>query len=145
MVRWDVSEQRARKINQLAPGVHPVFGQIAPSAIRSRAAGRGRAGAGQPHAARCRASDVITSYSIHYTKLYDDVAGVDWILADNWWPYQRPSFVTPPFAGFVSGHSTFSRAAAVVMELLTGDAFFPGGLGEFHAPRNEFLVSYNFV
>lgn len=69
-----------------------------------------------------------------------DVAGVDWILADNWWPYQRPSFVTPPFAGYVSGHSTYSRAAAVIMELLTGDAFFPGGMGEFHAPQNEFLV-----
>ena len=24
-----------------------------------------------------------------------DVAGVGWILAENWWPYQRPSFVTP--------------------------------------------------
>jgi len=41
-----------------------------------------------------------------------EMAGVDWILAENWWPYQRPTFVTPPFAGFVSGHSTFSRAAA---------------------------------
>ena len=35
-----------------------------------------------------------------------------WVLAEGWWPYQRPSFVTPPFAGYVSGHSTFSRAAA---------------------------------
>ena len=35
---------------------------------------------------------------------------------EAWWPYQRPSFVTPPFAGYVSGHSTFSRAAAVVLE-----------------------------
>ena len=69
-----------------------------------------------------------------------DVAGVNWILAENWWPYQRPSFVTPPFAGFISGHSTFSRAAAEVMTLLTGDPFFPGGMGEFHAPKNEFLV-----
>ena len=69
-----------------------------------------------------------------------DVAGVGWILAEHWWPYQRPTFVTPPFAGYISGHSTFSRAAAEVMTLLTGDAFFPGGLGEFHAPRNEFLV-----
>ena len=69
-----------------------------------------------------------------------DVAGVGWMLAENWWPYQRPSFVTPPFAGYVSGHSTFSRAAAEVMGLLTGDAFFPGGMGEFEAPKNEFLV-----
>ncbi len=69
-----------------------------------------------------------------------DVAGVGWILAENWWPYQRPSFVTPPFAGYVSGHSTFSRAAAEVMTLLTGDAFFPGGMGEFFCKKNEFLV-----
>lgn len=69
-----------------------------------------------------------------------DIAGVDWILAENWWPYQRPSFVTPPFAGYVSGHSTFSKAAAEVMTVITGDPFFPGGMGEFLAPQDEFLV-----
>ncbi|HMB60065.1 MAG TPA: vanadium-dependent haloperoxidase, partial [Xanthomonadales bacterium] len=69
-----------------------------------------------------------------------DTAGVDWILCENWWPYQRPSFVTPPFAGYVSGHSTYSRAAAVIMSKFTGDEFFPGGVGTFEAPKNEFLV-----
>jgi len=69
-----------------------------------------------------------------------DEAGVGWILAKDWWPYQRPNFVTPPFAGFISGHSTFSRAGAEVMTLLTGDAYFPGGYGEFIAHKNEFLV-----
>jgi hypothetical protein len=69
-----------------------------------------------------------------------DDAGVGWILAEDWWPYQRPSFVTPPFAGYISGHSTYSRAAAEVLTFFTGDPFFPGGLGEFHAPKNEFLV-----
>ncbi|MFD2915997.1 FG-GAP-like repeat-containing protein [Psychroserpens luteus] len=69
-----------------------------------------------------------------------DDAGVGWILAENWWPYQRPTFVTPPFAGFVSGHSTFSRAASEVMTKITGSAFFPGGLGEFTAKQNDFLV-----
>ena len=69
-----------------------------------------------------------------------DKAGVDWILAENWWPYQRPSFVTPPFAGYISGHSAYSRAAAELMTLLTGDEFFPGGMGTFDAPQNEFLV-----
>ena len=67
-------------------------------------------------------------------------AGVDWILAEDWWPYQRPTFVTPPFAGYVSGHSTFSRAAAEVLTLFTGDEFFPGGMGEFIARKNQFLV-----
>ena len=69
-----------------------------------------------------------------------DIAGVGWILAENWWPYQRPTFVTPPFAGYISGHSTFSRAAADVLTMLTGDPFFPGGIGEFVAKKNEFLV-----
>ena len=32
-----------------------------------------------------------------------DLSGVDWILAENWMPYQLISFVTPPFAGYVSG------------------------------------------
>lgn len=69
-----------------------------------------------------------------------DIAGVGWILAKNWWPYQRPSFVTPPFAGYVSGHSTFSRAAAEVLTLITGDEYFPGGYAEFVAKKDEFLV-----
>ncbi|MDT0593771.1 carbohydrate binding domain-containing protein [Glaciecola petra] len=69
-----------------------------------------------------------------------DVAGVGWILAENWWPYQRPSFVTPPFAGYVSGHSTFSRAAAEVMSLITGDEYFPGGLSTLTIPQDNFLV-----
>ncbi len=61
-------------------------------------------------------------------------------FAENWWPYQRPSFVTPPFAGYVSGHSTFSRSAAEVLTAVTGDPFFPGGMGEFDCPQDDFLV-----
>ena len=68
-----------------------------------------------------------------------DVAGVGWIRAEDWWPYQRPTFVTPPFAGYVSGHSTYSRAAAEVLAALTGDAHFPGGMSAFEIPANEFL------
>ncbi|MEL6276124.1 MAG: vanadium-dependent haloperoxidase, partial [Bacteroidota bacterium] len=70
----------------------------------------------------------------------DPIAGVDWINAGWWEPYQRPTFVTPNFAGYLSGHSTYSSAAAQVLELLTGDAYFPGGMAEFVAPANEFLV-----
>jgi len=69
-----------------------------------------------------------------------DVAGVGWILAEDWWPYQRPTFVTPPFAGYVSGHSTYSRAAAEVLTALTGSEYFPGGMSEFPVTANEFLV-----
>ncbi len=68
-----------------------------------------------------------------------DIAGVDWIIGTHWWPYQRGTFVTPPFAGYLSGHSTFSRAAAEVMTRLTGDPFFPGGMGTFDIQQNNFL------
>lgn len=68
-----------------------------------------------------------------------DYAGVGWILGEEWWPYQRPTFVTPPFAGYISGHSTFSRTAAEVLTNMTGSAFFPGGMSNFEAPQNEFL------
>lgn len=68
-----------------------------------------------------------------------DVSGAGWIIGENWWPYQRPTFVTPPFSGFVSGHSTFSRAAAGILENITGSPYFPGGMGEFVAEENEFL------
>jgi hypothetical protein len=67
-------------------------------------------------------------------------AGVGWILAENWYPYQRPTFVTPPFAGYVSGHSTYSRTGAEIMTAITGSEYFPGGMGVFDAPMNEYLV-----
>ena len=69
-----------------------------------------------------------------------DQAGVDWILAENWWPYQRPSFVTPPFAGYLSGHSTYSRAGAEILSALTGSEYFPGGMSGFEITANEFLL-----
>jgi hypothetical protein len=69
-----------------------------------------------------------------------ELSGAGWILAENWMPYQLTSFVTPPFAGYVSGHSTFSRAAAELLTRFTGDAYFPGGMAVFPAPKNEFLV-----
>ncbi|MGK0184429.1 MAG: hypothetical protein ACI9R3_000195 [Verrucomicrobiales bacterium] len=57
--------------------------------------------------------------------------GVDWILADDWLPYQRATFVTPAFAGYVSGHSAFSRAAAEILANMTGSPYFPGGMATF--------------
>jgi hypothetical protein len=46
------------------------------------------------------------------------------IAGEQWLPYQRLSFVTPAFPDYVSGHSTFSMAAATVLQTFTGsDAF----------------------
>jgi hypothetical protein len=60
-----------------------------------------------------------------------ETSGAAWILATEWVPYQRPTFVTPSFSGFVSGHSAFSRSAAEVLTAMTGSEFFPGGLSEW--------------
>jgi hypothetical protein len=75
--------------------------------------------------------------------VFTDNAGVGWILAENWWPYQRYSFATPPFAGYVSGHSTFSIAAAEIISMITGDPYFPGGLKEITFEKDSFLEFEN--
>jgi hypothetical protein len=59
------------------------------------------------------------------------IGGVTWIRAVTWVPYQLPTFVTPSFPGFASGHSTFSRAAAEVLVGFTGSEFFPGGISGY--------------
>jgi hypothetical protein len=66
--------------------------------------------------------------------------GVGWVRAVDWVPYQRATFVTPAFAGYVSGHSTFSRAAAEVLTALTGSPYFPGGLGTWTIPAGALEV-----
>lgn len=69
-----------------------------------------------------------------------ETSGVDWILAADWVPYQLPTFVTPSFQGYVSGHSTFSRAAAEVLAGFTGSEFFPGALSEWTIQAGELDV-----
>jgi hypothetical protein len=50
--------------------------------------------------------------------------GIQPIPGEQWQPYQVATFVTPPFPDYVSGHSTFSAAAAEVLASFTGgDAF----------------------
>jgi hypothetical protein len=68
--------------------------------------------------------------------------GVGWILASKWFPFQQSTFVTPPFAGYTSGHSTFSRSAAEVMAAFTGTPFFPGGLGYYEFPVGHLEFEY---
>lgn len=68
-----------------------------------------------------------------------EISGVGWILAKDWLPYQLSSFVTPPFAGYVSGHSTYSRTGAEILTLLTGTPYFPGGIFEYEIPMGSGL------
>ncbi|MFM2201456.1 MAG: hypothetical protein RL040_656, partial [Bacteroidota bacterium] len=67
--------------------------------------------------------------------------GAGWLLAENWWTYQTAGFVTPPFAGYYSGHSTYSRTGAEIMTLITGDEYFPGGISEFVANEDSYLIA----
>ncbi|QEG22843.1 vanadium-dependent haloperoxidase [Mariniblastus fucicola] len=46
--------------------------------------------------------------------------GVADILGDEWHPYSPSSFITPPFPGYVSGHSCISGGCAEILKLFTG-------------------------
>lgn len=46
------------------------------------------------------------------------------LKAADWHPYSPYVFITPPFPGYVSGHSTVSAAAAKMLELYTGSDHF---------------------
>jgi hypothetical protein len=64
--------------------------------------------------------------------------GTQWISGETWLPYQDPTFVTPPFAEYVSGHSTFSAAAATVLTEFTGsNRFYDGKTILYHEDFNR--------
>jgi hypothetical protein len=54
--------------------------------------------------------------------------GVGKIPATSWMPYSPPTFLTPPFPGFPSGHSTVSGACSKLLELYSGSDRF----GAYH-------------
>ena len=66
-----------------------------------------------------------------------EIGGVRWILGLDWVPYQLPTFVTPAFQGYISGHSSFSRAAAEVLTGFTGSEYFPGGISGYTIPAGS--------
>ncbi len=120
------------------PSYHPGGVHLIPGFIELIESGEPLAGIGDEHVGKIK----VYAWRGHeyIPEPLTDEAGVDWIRAEDWWPYQRPSFVTPPFAGYISGHSTYSRAAAELLTKLTDDPFFPGGMGEFQCPQDDFLV-----
>jgi hypothetical protein len=50
--------------------------------------------------------------------------GTRTIRGEDWQPYQPAGFPTPPFAEYLSGHSTFSAAAAALLKATTGSDTF---------------------
>lgn len=70
--------------------------------------------------------------------------GVGWIRGVEWLPYQASNFITPAFPGYVSGHSTFSRAAAHTLTLMTGSPYIPGGLAEFEMAPDGYSLNFEY-
>jgi hypothetical protein len=120
-----------------APNYHPAGMPLIPGYVEQVQAGDPLAGANNEHVGKIK---LYTWKGPAYIPNPETTyAGVGWILGENWWPYQRPTFVTPPFAGYISGHSTYSRTAAEILARTTGSPFFPGGMSNFIAHQNEFL------
>ncbi|MEK7256298.1 MAG: vanadium-dependent haloperoxidase, partial [Bacteroidota bacterium] len=57
------------------------------------------------------------------------------MLGKEWMPYQKAESPTPPFPEFVSGHSTFSSAAAEILKRFTGSDRF----GAEHEVKSLFI------
>lgn len=76
--------------------------------------------------------------------------GVKIVDGAQWMPYQSINFVTPPFPEYVSGHSTYSAAAAEILKRFTGsDSFnysqdFAAGWSSFekNLPQNNLRLSW---
>jgi hypothetical protein len=134
--------ERGQRSDPGAASYHPEGFELRPGFIELVTAASSAPGERHEHLAAYQGEVAVKAWrGPEYVADPDvDVAGVGWIRAKEWWPYQRPTFVTPPFAGFPSGHSAYSRAASELLTQLTGSPYFPGGLGEFHAEQNDFLV-----
>jgi hypothetical protein len=64
--------------------------------------------------------------------------GTRTIDGGTWLPYQPETFLTPPFAEYVSGHSTFSAGSAEILKRFTGsDLFFSGVILQAGSSRIE--------
>lgn len=81
----------------------------------------------------------ILAWSGHPENQATEIGGIGWILGYRWLTYQLTTFVTPAFPGYVSGHSTFSRAAAEFLTGYTGSDYYPGGIGTYTFTAHEFL------
>ncbi len=117
------------------PHYHPAGLPLMPGYIELVQVGDELAGEFDEHV------DKIKIYSWRGPVAGTGVDGAGWLLAENWWTYQTAGFVTPPFAGYYSGHSTYSRSGAEILTRITGSEYFPGGMAEFHAPASTYLAA----
>ena len=134
-IRWMAAFGQASDSSK--PNFHPKGLHLIPGSIEIVEKGDPLAGKSNEHVGKIklftwRGPDYIENQR-------EDVGGVDWILAENWWPYQQYAFPTPPFAGYVSGHSCFSTTASELLTYITGDPYFPGGMATHIFKKDDFL------
>jgi hypothetical protein len=122
------------------PSYHASGLPLVPGLIELITAESSARGGRHEHLARFQGQVAVHSWRGEPGDRHHEVGGTGWLRAVDWMPYQLRTFVTPAFPGFISGHSTFSRASAEVLTALTGSAYFPGGLGEYVAVRDTSLT-----
>ncbi len=133
--------------NPALPSYHPQGLPLEPGVVEIVTSQSIALGERHAHLAAHVGSIAIYAWLGHPALPTSQFGGAGWILATQWIPYQQRNFVTPPFPGYSSGHSGFSRAAAEVLTAFTGSRFFPGGLGEFVANSGgapNFVLSFEF-
>ncbi|MCB9681224.1 MAG: hypothetical protein H6733_07100 [Alphaproteobacteria bacterium] len=141
LVRW--MAQNGQRSDASAPNYSPDGLPLVPGLIEQITAASSAPGE-RHHDLRWYEGEIaIRSWPGEPGDRLHDHTPLQWMRAVDWIPYQRRTFVTPAFPGFISGHSTFSRAAAEAMTAYTGSPWFPGGLHEYVLPKDNYLVFEN--
>jgi hypothetical protein len=118
------------------PAYHPLGLPLEPGLVEIITADSVQPGERHEHLAAHVGEIAVLSWLTHPADPATEYGGIGWLRAVDWWPYQARDFVSPPFAGYTSGHSGFSRAAAEVLTRLSGSRYFPGGLATFEIGPN---------
>lgn len=129
---------RGQSSDPLAASYHPEGLPLVPDLIEVITSASAQPGGRHEHLGAHLGHIAIRAWRGPSADGTSDPTGVGWIRGEEWMPYMQGNFVTPPFPGYTSGHSAFSRAAAEVLAAVTGAPFFPGGLATFVAPQDTF-------
>jgi len=120
-----------RSTQTAGPSYHPNGLPLVPGLIELVTSATAQTG--QRHAGLPINAVVVRAWPGQPINPLTQYSGVKWVLGISWLPFQKNTFVTPGFPGYVSGHSTFSHSAAEVLTAMTGSPFFPGGMGIYNA------------
>jgi hypothetical protein len=131
---------RGQSTNPQEPSYHPAGIPLLPGRIELIKKGDPLAGPKNKNLGKIKLFAWKGPYAVADSTV--DVAGTGWILAENWHPYQDKAFVTPPYGSFVSAHSALAHAGAEALGWITGDPYFPGGLGEYTIKANSRFLEH---